>query len=46
MGEDIASLYIQKRHSLIITKTKHEFEFSVLTTLKKFSQQLHNGMFG
>ena len=41
MGADIPSLYIQ-----VITSTKYEFEFSVFTTLKNFSQQLYNGMFG
>ena len=35
-----------KRHALMITRTKYEFEFSVFATLKKFSQQLYYGMFG
>ena len=46
MDEDIPSLNIQKRHALTITRTKHEFQFSVSTTLKEFSQQLYYEIFG
>ena len=41
MGEDILSINVQKSHALIITRTKHEFQISVFTSLKEFSQQLY-----
>ena len=41
MGEDILSINMQKSHALIITRTKHEFQISVFTTFKEFSQQLY-----
>ena len=40
MGEDIPSINIQKCHALIVTKAKHDFQISVFTTLKEFSQQV------